>query len=215
VINDAIGGRSARTYFDEGRWARVAASIKPGDIVLVQFGHNDQGRIGDPANKHRADGHGIGPETVNDTMPDGSTEAVHTFGWYMGAFASEAKAHGATVVICAPIPHKQRWQNGRDFAELAQWDSAVAATNGVLFMDLTLVVTDAYKKMGAEKADALFADKETHTTDAGAQLNASCVIAGLKGLKENPLAGFLSDKGREVQPDSPDETISTKAPSPQ
>ena len=209
VINDAIGGRSARTYFNEGRWARVAASLKPGDFVIIQFGHNDQGRIGDPANKHRADGPGIGPETVQDTNSIGVPETVHTFGWYMGQFASEAKSHGATAIICAPIPHKQRWENGRDFAELAQWDRAVAATNGAMFMDLTLVVTDAYKKLGPDKVATLFADKGTHTTDAGAQLNAACVIAGLKGLQEDPLAGYFSDKAKDIQPDAPSETTAT------
>jgi lysophospholipase L1-like esterase len=212
VINDAIGGRSARTYFNEGRWARVANSLKPGDFVIIQFGHNDQGRIGDPANKHRADGPGIGPETVADTLPNGTNEMVHTFGWYMGTFASEAKSRGATVIICAPIPHKQRWENGRDFPELAQWDMAVAATNDAMFLDLTLVVTDAYKKLGPDKVATLFADKGTHTTDAGAQLNAACVVAGLKGLKENPLAGYFSDKAKDIEADTPDETTSTNTP---
>src|SRR5690242_16912949 len=53
VINHAIGGRSARTFYTEGRWDKVAAMVKPGDFVVIQFGHNDQGRIGDPANKNR------------------------------------------------------------------------------------------------------------------------------------------------------------------
>src|ERR1035438_936291 len=62
VVNHAIGGRSARTFFTEGRWQKVVEAIKPGDFVIVQFGHNDQGRIGDPAMKGRADGKGIGDE---------------------------------------------------------------------------------------------------------------------------------------------------------
>jgi lysophospholipase L1-like esterase len=200
VVNRAIAGRSARTYFTEGRWAKVATAIKPGDFVIIQFGHNDQGRIGDPANKHRADGPGIGPETVEDTMPDGSKEAVHTFGWYMAQFVTSAKSRGATAIICSPIPHKQRWQNGRDFPELSQWGAEVAKTNGALFIDLTMAISDGYRKIGATNADAFFADKGTHTTRAGAQFNAACVIAGLKGLPENPLAGFFSDKAREIHP---------------
>jgi len=200
VVNDAIGGRSARTYFTEGRWQKVADALKPGDFVIIQFGHNDQGRIGDPANKHRADGPGIGDETVADTMPDGSRELVHTFGWYMARFASDAKARGATVIICSPIPHKQRWENGRDFASLAEWDTQVAKNQGALFFDLTLVITDAYKKAGREKVETFFADKGTHTSDAGAQFNAACVIAGLKGLPGNPLGQFLSDQAKGVAP---------------
>jgi lysophospholipase L1-like esterase len=198
VINHAIGGRSARTYFTEGRWGKVAAQIKPGDFVIVQFGHNDQGRIGDPANKNRADGKGIGDETVEDTKPDGSKEQVHTFGWYMTQMVTNAQAKGATVILCSPIPHKQRWETERDFASLAEWDEQVARKHNALFLDLTLVVTDAYKNIGRKKVEALFADKGTHTTDAGAQTNAICVVAGLKSLKANPLANAFSEAGQAV-----------------
>ena len=200
VVNHAIGGRSARTYFTEGRWQNVADALKPGDFVIIQFGHNDQGAIGDPANKHRADGRGIGDETVEDTMPDGSKQAVHTFGWYLAQFATDARARHATVIICSPIPHKQRWENGRDFASIADWDAQVAANTGALYFDLTMVITDAYKKAGQERVETFFADKGTHTTDAGAQLNAACVIAGLRSLPGDPLAPYLSEKGNAVEP---------------
>ena len=203
VVNDAIGGRSARTYFNEGRWQKVADALKPGDFVTLQFGHNDQGRIADPANKHRADGPGIGDETVEDVFTNGTKEAVHTFGWYMSKFVSDAKARGATVVVCSPIPHKQRWETGRDFEALAGWDKEVARKNGVQFLDLTPVITDAYKKVGAEKVETFFADKGTHTSDAGAQLNAACVVAGLKSLPGNPLGNFFSDKAKEINPCQP------------
>jgi len=199
VVNHAIGGRSARTYFTEGRWQKVVDAIKPGDFVIVQFGHNDQGRIGDPAMKGRPDGKGIGDETVEDTKPDGTKELVHTFGWYMAKFVTEAKARGATAIICSPIPHKQRWENGRDFENIATWDSQVANNNGAFYFDLTMVITAGYKKVGAEKAATFFADKGTHTTDTGAQFNAECVIAGLKSLPGDPLENFFSEKGKAVE----------------
>ena len=198
VVNHAIGGRSARTYFTEGRWQKVADVIKPGDFVIIQFGHNDQGRIGDPAMKGRADGKGIGDETVEDTKPDGTKELVHTFGWYMAKFVTDAKAKGATVILCSPIPHKQRWETGRDFTNIADWDQQVAKNNGALYFDLTMVITDAYKKEGAEQVETFFADKGTHTSDIGAQFNATCVIAGLKSLPGDPLENFLSEKGKAL-----------------
>jgi lysophospholipase L1-like esterase len=208
VVNEAIGGRSARTYFTEGRWDKVAAELNPGDFVIIQFGHNDGGRIGDPANKHRADGKGIGDETVPDRMSDGSIEQVHTFGWYMARFVKSAKAKGATVILCSPIPHKQRWQTGRDFAGVAEWDKQVARNNDALFLDLTLVIAEAYQKIGKETADTFFADKGTHTNDAGARFNARCVVAGLKSLPGNPLEEFLSAEGRAVEPfQGPDQTM--------
>jgi lysophospholipase L1-like esterase len=199
VVNHAIGGRSARIFFTEGRWAKVMAATSPGDFVIIQFGHNDGGRIGDPSNKHRADGKGIGDETMPDKMPDGSTELVHTFGWYMAKFADDATAHSATVILCAPIPHKQRWEKGRDFANVAQWDREVAQAHGALFLDLTMVITDAYKKIGMARVETFFADKGTHTSDIGAQFNAACVIAGLKSLPGDPLEKYISEKGKAIE----------------
>ena len=198
VVNHAIGGRSARTFFTEGRWQKVLDALKPGDFVIVQFGHNDQGRIGDPAMKGRPDGKGIGDETVEDTKPDGTKELVHTFGWYMAKFTTDAQAKQATVILVSPIPHKQNWENGRDFTNIALWDSQVATAHNALYFDLTMVVTDAYKKEGAEKVATFFADKGTHTSDIGAQFNAARVIAGLKSLPGDPLENYFSEKGKAV-----------------
>ena len=80
---------------------------------------------------------GIGDETVEDTRADGTKEAVHTFGWYMAKFVTDARAHGRDGVIRSPIPHKQHWETGRDFESIALWDSQVAKNNGALFFDLT------------------------------------------------------------------------------
>ena len=211
VVNHAIGGRSARTYFTEGRWDKVAETIKPGDFVLIQFGHNDQGRVGDPANKNRADGAGIGGETIADTKPDGTAEQVHTFGWYMGQFVAGAQAKGATAIVCSPIPHKQRWEEGRDFATLAEWDEQLAHQHGALYFDLTLVVTAGYHKEGKAKVETFFADKGTHTTDSGARFNAACVVAGLKSMPTNPLAPYFSELGKGVAPYFP-AAAATNAP---
>jgi len=192
VVNHAIGGRSSRTFFTEGRWDKVMEKVKPGDFVLIQFGHNDQGRIGDPANKGRASGKGTGDETVEDTKPDGIREQVHTFGWYMGKYVTDARAKGATVVLLSPIPHKDRWVKERDFADLAKWDSEVAKTHGARFIDLTLLVADGYRKEDPAKVESFFADKGTHTTDEGARFNAEKVVRGLAGLPGNPLKTYLA-----------------------
>ena len=41
VIDKAKGGRSTRTFFEEGRWAEVFKALKKNDLVMIQFGHND------------------------------------------------------------------------------------------------------------------------------------------------------------------------------
>ena len=194
VVNAAIGGRSSRTFYTEGRWDKVVAQLKRGDVVIVQFGHNDGGRIGDPAMKNRASAPGIGPETVEDTRPDGSKEQVHSFGWYMAKYVADAKAKGATVILASPIPHRDKWQEGRDFATFADWDKQVAGNGGALFMDLTVLVTDGYKQIGAGKVDTFFSDARTHTNTQGADFNAERVVGGLKGLPGNPLGGYFSEK---------------------
>lgn len=191
VVNHAIGGRSSRTFFTEGRWTRVLEQMKPGDFVAIQFGHNDGGRIGDPANKNRASVPGTGPETVEDTKPDGSKEQVHTFGWYMARYVADAKAKGATVILLSPVPHRDVWENARDFASFAQWDQEVAAKGGALFADLTMVVSDAYRKQGAQVVDTYFSDARTHTNEAGAQFNAARVVDAFNGLPGKPLAKYL------------------------
>src|SRR5262245_59621238 len=61
VVNRARGGRSSRTFYTEGLWEQVRDSLKPGDFVLMQFGHNDGGPLGD--GRARASLKGNGDET--------------------------------------------------------------------------------------------------------------------------------------------------------
>ena len=41
VVNLARGGRSTKTFIEEGLWDQLVAQLRPGDTVLIQFGHND------------------------------------------------------------------------------------------------------------------------------------------------------------------------------
>jgi lysophospholipase L1-like esterase len=200
VVNHAIGGRSSRTFFTEGRWERVLSQLKAGDVVLIQFGHNDGGRIGDPAMKNRASGRGIGPETVEDTRPDGAKEQVHTFGWYMARYVADARARGASVVLLSPVPHRDAWEQGRDFASFAEWDQEVARRGSALFADLTMVVSDGYRQLGSAAVNGLFSDARTHSNDAGARFNAQRVIAALKGLPGAPVNAWLSAEAATIAP---------------
>ncbi len=203
VVNHAIGGRSTRTFYNEGRWQKVLDALKSGDVVLIQFGHNDGGRIGDPAGKGRASGPGTGPETVEDRKPDGTVEQVHTFGWYMARFVQDAKAKGATVVLLSPIPHRDAWEDRRDFENFAGWDREVAQRHGARFADLTMVITEGYRRAGAKVVDTYFSDARTHTNEAGAEFNARSVVAAVKGLPGGVVDQWLSDKGRQVPAAAP------------
>ena len=41
VVNHAMGGRSSKTFIEEGRWDRLLSEVQSGDYVIIQFGHND------------------------------------------------------------------------------------------------------------------------------------------------------------------------------
>lgn len=47
VDNRAQNGRSTKSFRDEGRWQGVLDALRPGDVVVIQFGHND-GKVSDP-----------------------------------------------------------------------------------------------------------------------------------------------------------------------
>lgn len=203
VVNRAIGGRSSRTFQNEGRWDKVLAELKPGDFVLVQFGHNDVGRYDDPRAKGRPSLGGEGEETAEVTKTDGTKEIVHTFGWYMRRYGRDARARGATVVFCSMIPHKD-WKDGKiargERDSFVRWTANAARTTGAAFLDLNEMVAQEYEKLGPEKVETFFADRRTHTSPAGALLNARFVVAGLRALPRAPLDRYLSDRGRGVEP---------------
>src|SRR6267154_1489262 len=82
-----------------GDWSSDVCSsdLKPGDFVLIQFGHNDGG----PLNTDRARGSlpGIGDETREVVMPDGKSEVVHTYGYYLRKFVDDTRARRATPIL--------------------------------------------------------------------------------------------------------------------
>lgn len=202
VVNRAIGGRSSRTFINEGRWDKVLAELKKGDFVIIQFGHNDVGKYDDPAAKERPSLHGEGEETADVTKANGTKETVHTFGWYLRKYGSDAKAKGATVIFCSMVPHKD-WENGKiirkESETFVKWTENAAQTTGAAFINLNEIIALEFQNLGQEKVETLFADKRTHSTPAGALLNAEAVISGLRGLKNPKLEKYFSAKGKAIE----------------
>ncbi len=205
VVNLAIGGRSSRTYITEGHWAQALQLIKPGDIVLIQFGHNDSGPLDDPA-RARGTIPGTGDETREIYNPiQKRQETVHTFGWYMTQYVKDAKAKGATPILCSLIPRKI-WKDGkivRGGSSYGGWTREVATEQHADFIDLNDITADKYDAMGPAAVEPLFGDPHTHTTVAGAIINAESVVAGLKDLPTDPVAKDFSAKGRAILPYAP------------
>ena len=191
VVNRAVGGLSSRTYLTLGHWDRVLAMLKPGDFVMMQFGHNDNGPLDDPA-RARGTIRGTGEESREIDNPlTQRHEVVHSYGWYLRKFIADARAKGATPIVCSPIPRKT-WKDGKIARDpYGQWAAEVAAAERVALVDLNEIIARRYEELGPEKVEPLFGDEHTHTSRAGAELNADSVIAGLKGLERNPVAVYL------------------------
>jgi lysophospholipase L1-like esterase len=182
LVNRAIGGLSSRTFLTQGHWARVLMLAKPGDIVVMQFGHNDNGPLNDTS-RARGTIKGVGEETETiDNLLTKQHEVVHTYGWYLRQYVRDAKARGMKPIICSLVPRKI-WREGkiaRATDSYADWARRVADEEGVGFVDLNEQVAARYDALGAEKVNALFADEHTHTNRAGAELNASVVAEALQ-----------------------------------
>jgi lysophospholipase L1-like esterase len=195
VVNRAIGGRSSRTYITEGHWQEVLDRLRPGDFILIQFGHNDSGPL-DDTSRARGSLPGIGEETREIENPILKRhETVHTYGWYMRQYVQQAHTKGATIIVCSLIPRKI-WKDGRVVRSGADsyggWARQIAEQEHAPFIDLNEIIARQYDSLGEQAVEPLFADPHTHTSLEGARINAKAVITGLKLLHPNPLDKYFS-----------------------
>jgi len=201
VLNKARGGRSSRSYLHEGLWDAVAKELKPGDFVLLQFGHNDGGTPSANRAGDRPSLPGLGEETKDYPNPAGQTETVHTFGFYMRKMVADAKSKGATIIVLS-CTVRNLWRDHKADhgpGSFGPWAAEVAKSQGVPFLDLSSIVADQYDKLGQEKVAPFYGPTDTtHSTPAGADFNAASVVSGLKAFKDSPFTALLSDKGRAV-----------------
>lgn len=109
VHNAATAGRSARSYTREGRFDAVLQVVKPGDWVVIEFGHNDGGSPGANDNG-RSDCYGAGDETCQ-TVYDGVSETVQTYPTYLKRAGAAFLAAGAKLIISSPTPNNV-WETG-------------------------------------------------------------------------------------------------------
>jgi sialate O-acetylesterase len=190
VVNRAIGGRSSRTFLTEGRWDAIMANLKAGDYIVMQFGHNDGGKLNDE--RCRASIKGIGEESEDIVRKtDNQPETVHSYGWYLRKFVTDTKAKGATPIVLSLIP-RNIWKDGRvgrSTSDYGLWAKQVAEQGGAPFIDFNGLLADRYDALGEEKTTAIFAKGDhTHPNAEGAELNAT-VLA--EALRKTDLANYL------------------------
>ena len=195
IVNAAVGGARFNTY--QQTWDRVMAAVKPGDYVVIEFGHNS-GPLP-----------GIGEETLQVTGRFGATNTLHTHGWYLRKFIADVREKkGIPIVLTITVRHK--WINGKverlkeqvpGQGGMSDWSRQVAAAENVLLIDHTNIIADIYDKMGKAEVSKFFTATPTeylHTNTAGAIINAEAFIAGLKALPDMFLVNCLNEKGKAI-----------------
>jgi rhamnogalacturonan acetylesterase len=193
ISNQAMAGRSTRTFIKEGRWDRVLSTLKKGDYVLMQFGHNEGAKPDTNHAGYRGVLRGIGEDTVQLTWQNGTIETVHSYGWYIRKFIRDAKAKGATPIVLSMIPRNE-FRDGkvlRADKDYGLWAKQIADEEGAIFIDLNAITADKYDTWGAEKVKEYFPGDHTHTNQEGARVNASSIVEGIKANPKNPLNQYL------------------------
>lgn len=162
VDNHAVNGRSSKSFINEGRWDKVMEKLRPGDYVIIQFGHNDE--------KPKADRH---------------TDPGSTFDDNLRKFVNEARSKGATPILMNSIVRRNfPDQNGIAAEETDDKQKSVEAwkvdnpaegeilvdTHGdyivaprnvarelaVFFVDMNTATHELVQNLGTERSKALF-----------------------------------------------------------
>lgn len=169
VANYARSGETMKSFLTSLCWDKLLSEIRPDDVVLIQFGHNDEKKQW--------------PRTY--AAPDGAYPA------YLAAFVADVRQRGGWPVLVTPVA-RRTFKNGRIENSHAGYDDAVRATAARLdvpLIDLTRQTTQFYESLGPELAPLAFADhnrEKTHHNAYGAYMIACFVahdLANMPGLK--------------------------------
>jgi len=179
VVNDAIAGRSSRSYTDEGRFNTLINTVKSGDFVIIEFGHND-GTSGSVDNGRQCvigDGYNTTGTVVNAA---GQTLVIHTFPFYIQNAVTALQAKGAIPIVSSQTPSND-WSNGQIVAgpRFVGYAQTAASRTGATYIDHYAYVAHAYGVLGQTKTTTFYPVDHTHTTPTGANVVAQAFARGL------------------------------------
>jgi lysophospholipase L1-like esterase len=188
VANHAESGESLRASLERRRIDKVVSALKPGDLVLIQFGHNDQKQLF-----------------------DGVSAPFTTYKNELRAHVDMVRAAGGVPVLVTSVERRRFDAQGNMSTTLGEYAEAVrlaARETGVPLIDLHAMSLQLYRAMGATASEALFAAPpgkqidNTHHNPYGAYVLARLVAQGLRdtGL---PAAQYLAPDLGTVDPARP------------
>jgi len=192
IRNHAKSGTSTRTFILDGRWEKTMATLKKGDFVIMQFGHNDHAGIDDTI-RQKGTLSGTGDSTRRIiSIRTHQPETVHTYGWYLKEFITGAQQKGAIPIVCSLVP-RNRWNHGQVVieADYPKWAEAVARASGAYYINLNRLIAAHWRTIGQDSVGHFFPGDGTHTNLNGARLNAASVVEGLRQLKDCPIQKYM------------------------
>ena len=150
VDNHAVNGRSSKSFIDEGRWDKVLSLIRPGDYVIIQFGHNDE-----------------------KAQPARHTDPGSTFDYNLAKYVRETRERGGIPVIMNPVVRRNFMVKAPEVAddELLRTSTVkdgVKMIEGDSLIDTHGLYAQAPRDV-AERMNCLFVDanKITHDLEQG------------------------------------------------
>ncbi len=126
----AKGGRSTRSFFEEGRWREIVEALQPGDLVLIQFGHNDQS-----------------PDKVDRYTPIGGYKE------YLRVYVDQVLAKKARPILITSVNRNYPWVDGKlqnSHGDYPQAMKDIAAEKHVDLIDLTQLSIDHFTTKGQD-----------------------------------------------------------------
>lgn len=176
IVNHAVGGRSTKSFLSEGRLTAVEKELCRGDLMLIQFTHND---TSDAVWRH--------------------TDPHTSFMNNLSIFVDTARIHGATPVLMTPIPRRY-WRDGALLETHGEYPGAIrrlAMMKNVPLVEIYEQGVKHLRAMGDEESAKLYMHVEpgvylhypngqiddTHTRRPGAELYARMAAEGLRRLK--------------------------------
>ncbi len=187
VENQALGGTSSRTFYTK-LWPAVKKGIRPGDYVIIELGHNDNGPFDE--GRARASIKGISAtDSLNVTIKEtGVKETVYSYGEYMRKFIRETRALGGHPILMSLTPRnaydpKKPGRVTRVNETFGLWAKQVAEEMNCPFVDLNEISAQKYEQMTEWKFNYHFYIDHIHTSAFGAQLNARSAADGIAACK--------------------------------
>ncbi|HWW25306.1 MAG TPA: rhamnogalacturonan acetylesterase [Caulobacter sp.] len=186
VANHAESGETLKSFLFEHRLDKLLSRIKPGDWLLIQFGHNDQ----------------------KIQWPQTYVEAATTYRDYLKAYIGEARRRGAKPVLVTSMHRRKFDPAGKIINTHGDYPEAVRAVGretGVPVIDLLDMSAALYEALGPDNAWKAFADggkDATHHNNYGAYVLAECVVNGVRAQVPD-LAAHLIDSLPPFDPAHP------------